>query len=252
MDYGITTMDLQPIKKTSAVDTVIDFIKNQLIEKKMYPGQKLPGEIEIAEGLGVGRSTVREAMKILSAFGVVSIRSGDGTYISESSKGGRLNPLIFDFLLYGPDKNELIQFRQAIEIAIVELIILNKDKNDEQRSRLEQNLEEMRLLSEEGASSVEAFAQKDIAFHRLMGEASCNYLACKVYEFVLGFIEPTIAKTHTMQKNGEVAYTVHRGIVRAIQTNDLFRARDEINRSVQIWDTLIDESASSSKNCAKN
>jgi len=234
-------MELQAIKKMSAVDTVIDYLRNQLINKKLSPGQKIPSEIEIAEGLGVGRGTVREAMKILSAFGVLNIRSGDGTYICESSIGERLNPLIFDFILYGPDKRELSQFRQVIEVAIVELIVLNKDKNGEERRKLEHNLEELRMLSETDGASVEALAEKDLAFHRLLGEASCNHLACKVYDFVLDFIKPTIVKVHVIQKDGKIAYSVHKRIVEAIQTNEVSKARDAIYYSVQIWDDLRSE-----------
>jgi DNA-binding FadR family transcriptional regulator len=119
----------------------------------------------------------------------------------------------------------------------VELIILNKERNGEERRSLEHNLEELRILSETGGS-IEALAEKDLAFHRLLGKASCNHMACKVYDFVLGFIEPTIFKTHTIQKDGKMAYSVHKGIVEAIQTSELAKARDAVYYSVQIWDTL--------------
>jgi GntR family transcriptional repressor for pyruvate dehydrogenase complex len=232
-------MELHIIKKLSAVDSVIDYVKKQLIEKKLLPGQKILGENELAEGLGIGRGTVREAMKILSAFGVVDVRSGDGTYICESSEGARLNPLIFDFILYGPDKKELSQFRRVIEVSVVELIILNKEKNGEERRFLEQNVEELRALSETGGP-VEVFAGNDIAFHRLLGKASYNHLARKVYDFVIDFLEPTITATHKMQHNGASALSVHKLIIESIQTNDLSKARDAIYFSVQIWDTLRD------------
>jgi GntR family transcriptional repressor for pyruvate dehydrogenase complex len=233
-------MELQVIRKLSAVDSVIEYVKRQLIEKKLVPGQKILGEIELSEGLGVGRGTVREAMKILSAFGVVDIRSGDGTYVCESSEGARLNPLIFDFILYGPDKKELSQFRKVIEVSIVELIILNKEKNGGERRQLEENLEELRVYSETGGPK-EFFVENDLAFHRLLGKASYNHLARKVYDFVLDFLEPTIARTHEMQRNGVYSYPVHKQIIEAIGTNDLAMARDAIYYSVQIWDNLRNE-----------
>ena len=104
------------------------------MEKKLLPGQKIPSEAQISEGLGVSRGSVREAMKVLSAYGVVEIKPGDGTYIAHYSKGSSVNPLLFDFLLYGPDLYELTEFRDAIEITIIEVIIKNYDKNaSEQR-----------------------------------------------------------------------------------------------------------------------
>ena len=56
-------------KRESAVDIVVNSIKQLLADKKLLPGDKLPNELEISEGLGVSRGSVREAMKILSAFG---------------------------------------------------------------------------------------------------------------------------------------------------------------------------------------
>ena len=55
-------------KRESAVDIVVNNIKQLLVEQKLKPGDRLPNELEISEGLGVSRGSVREAMKILSAF----------------------------------------------------------------------------------------------------------------------------------------------------------------------------------------
>lgn len=63
-------------KRESAVDIVVNNIKQLLIERKLKPGDRLPSELEISEGMGVSRGSVREAMKILTAFGLVDIRVG--------------------------------------------------------------------------------------------------------------------------------------------------------------------------------
>ena len=68
--------------KVSAVDLVINSIKNILLQKKILPGDLLPSELALAESLGVGRGSVREALKILDAFGIIEIIHGDGTYIA--------------------------------------------------------------------------------------------------------------------------------------------------------------------------
>lgn len=67
------------------VDLVIDSIKEILIQKKILPGDLLPSEQALADSLGVGRGSVREALKILDAFGIVEIIHGDGTYIATSA-----------------------------------------------------------------------------------------------------------------------------------------------------------------------
>ena len=55
-------------KRESAVDIVVNNIKQLLIERKLKPGDRLPSELEISEGMGVSRGSVREAMKILTAY----------------------------------------------------------------------------------------------------------------------------------------------------------------------------------------
>jgi GntR family transcriptional repressor for pyruvate dehydrogenase complex len=243
-------MELKVIKKISAVDLVIEYIKEQLLEKKLVPGQKVFGENELALGLRVGRGTVREAMKILSAYGVVDIRSGDGTYIRENSCGERLNPLLFDFILYGPDRVELSQFRQVIEVAIVDLIIVNKDKNINERALLEQNFEDLRVHTKTGAP-LEFFIQNDISFHRLLSKASCNHMAGKIYDFVVDFLEPEIIATHNIQKNGVYAYIVHKPIIEAIHENDLPKAQAAIKYSVKLWDAVHEGRIDEIRNLAK-
>ena len=85
--------------KVSAVDLVIDNIKSVLINKKIAPGDLLPSEQAMAEGLGVGRGSVREALKILDAFGIVEIIHGDGTYIATSANKKIFDPLIYSLII---------------------------------------------------------------------------------------------------------------------------------------------------------
>ncbi len=53
----------------------------------LEPGAKLPNEFELGEKFGVGRSTVREAVKLLSSKGIVEVRRGSGTYVVTTAKG---------------------------------------------------------------------------------------------------------------------------------------------------------------------
>ncbi|MFQ7553011.1 MAG: FadR/GntR family transcriptional regulator [Blautia marasmi] len=85
-------------KRESAVDIVVNSIKQLLMERRLKPGDKLPNELEISEGLGVSRGSVREAMKILSAFGLVDIRVGNGTYVCETPGNELIDSLLFSFL----------------------------------------------------------------------------------------------------------------------------------------------------------
>ena len=78
-------------------DKVADDIVRTIIGRELKPGDKLPNEFELASKLGVGRSTVREAIKILVSRNVVEIRRGAGTFVSAHS-GVSEDPLGLQFL----------------------------------------------------------------------------------------------------------------------------------------------------------
>jgi GntR family transcriptional repressor for pyruvate dehydrogenase complex len=69
------------VKKDSVVLMVIERIKEALIHRELKPGDYLPSETELTKNLGVGKSSVREAIKMLQAMGVLEVRRGQGTMI---------------------------------------------------------------------------------------------------------------------------------------------------------------------------
>lgn len=224
-------------KRQSTVDIVLNSFRQLLLSRKLLPGQRVPSENEICDGLGVSRGSVREAMKILSAFGVVEIKVGDGTYIPTEPKPAIFDPLLFSFLVQDPDIQEVTEFRRLLELDTIELILANKEKNGYERDLLEANLRQMEELRRRGASK-QAFGDLDMEFHRLLGRAACNKLIQRIYEFALDFLENTIKETQYRQENGAISYEVHRRIVESIRQNDLDLAHQAISYSVDVWRNL--------------
>lgn len=223
-------------KRESAVDIVVNNIKQLLIDRRLKPGEKLPSELEISEGLGVSRGSVREAMKILSAFGLIDVRVGNGTYVCETPGNGMLDSFLFSFFLSNPNIKDLYEFRQIFEIDILEQILHHYDENQSERQALKENLEELERLIENGAKPTQ-LKENDLEFHRILGKASCNLLSEKIYNFVIDFMEPSIAATHKHQ-NGEIVYDVHKNIMEIIETRDSGRIDEVITSSVDTWSVL--------------
>lgn len=232
-----TLFKAQKKQKQSTVDIVIGSIRELLLARKLVPGQRIPSESEISNGLGVSRGSVREAMKILAAFGVVEIRVGDGTYIPSEPKAALIDPLLFSFLLYNPNIEEVMEFRLLLELDVVELIIAHKNKNSQEREALAENLAQLIQMRSANASA-EEFARNDMEFHRLLGCAACNKLTQRIYDFALDYLEHTIYETHNSQFNGANSYEVHRRILDAIETNNLEVAAGAIQHSVDVWRDL--------------
>ena len=72
------------MKKQSLTQQTAQRLYNQIaVEKQLAPGEKLPNELELAQTLGVSRATLREAIRTLTAQGVLEVRRGKGTFVSE-------------------------------------------------------------------------------------------------------------------------------------------------------------------------
>ena len=101
-----------------------------ILEENLQPGDKLPNETILSERLNAGRSSVREAMKLLASRNIVTIRQGSGTYIS-SSPGMVDDPLGFTFI--GNKQKlitDLLEVRFLLEPSIAAMAATRADKKD--------------------------------------------------------------------------------------------------------------------------
>ena len=96
-------MQVGELESRSLAEQAADKIEQMIIENQWNPGDKLPNEMDMVEKLGVGRGTIREAVKILESRNVVEIRRGKGTFVcNDIGKIG--DPLGFRF---ASDKKKL-------------------------------------------------------------------------------------------------------------------------------------------------
>jgi GntR family transcriptional repressor for pyruvate dehydrogenase complex len=131
-------------------------------------GQKLPAERELVQIFGVGRSSVREALKSLSLLGLLEIRQGDGTYVSNPSSD--LLPQVIEWGLMLSDHKtaEMVEARQVIEVGVAELAA--KRRTDEDLAVLQEHLSGMR----QSVDSVNDWVEHDMAFHFAVARAAHN------------------------------------------------------------------------------
>jgi len=213
--------------RPSAVLVVIDKIKELLIEEKLKPGEMIPSESVLAESLKVGRGSVREALKILSAYGVIEIHRGKGTYISSASNRRIFDSSLFQILVQERDYGILTQVRRILEEGIVKLVIQSATEDD--------------LRQLDGAASLfldelsrpdpspERAKQFDIQYHKMLGKLSHNPIIENIYDFIIILFTSTINPIHSG------VYEVHRDLQEAIMAKDEARALAEVARHTEIW-----------------
>ncbi|PKM49971.1 MAG: FadR family transcriptional regulator [Firmicutes bacterium HGW-Firmicutes-7] len=114
----------------SIVDKIVDSITNAIINGELKPGDKIPTETELCESMGVGRNSVREAIKILDAYGVLHIKRAEGTFVNKEYNSKMLYPILYGIILQQDSANQIIELRKVIDIGILQIVIskLTKEK----------------------------------------------------------------------------------------------------------------------------
>jgi len=224
----------------SAVDYVIEAIKNLLLQGELKPGDKLPNEDELSKLLGVSRGSVRSAMKVFATCGVVDIRVGDGTYVCTSLNNNSLNPIIMPMLILQPDLETLATFREKVEYDIIELIIGNPKNAQAILPLLDDNLEKLKQLQIQGGN-IENFVQNDVAFHRILGHQCGNVVFETVYNQLMEYFVPFITSSHKHQNYGAASDISHGKIYNAIKKSDLALAYQAIKDSNTYWRSSVEQ-----------
>ena len=154
--------------KKSLSRQVVDSIEEMIMERKLGPGDVLPTEIQISEELQVSKSSVREAIKMLEALGVVEIRRGLCTVISKNPEQGYMNVMLSHFYLNSGNEEDLQNFRYIIESAYTTYAIHQATDND--LAAIREKLELFREKLRNGTLE----AEDDILFHGQILQATHN------------------------------------------------------------------------------
>ncbi len=222
--------------RESATDVVIKTFKKLLVTNVLHPGDKLPSEMEMSQSLGVSRGSVREAMKILSAYGIVSIKRGDGTYIADNTDGILFDPLLFKLIVNSNDLNESKELREMIELGIIKLAIVNATEND---IKLLEDIHDYTVkLVNSNSMTGDAIIETELMFHTALGKATGNKMVQTIYNFVMELYVPNIYKNIDSARLGIEAIECHKPIIDAIKNRDLTTGEESVKHSVDIWKCL--------------
>jgi GntR family transcriptional regulator, transcriptional repressor for pyruvate dehydrogenase complex len=134
----------------------------------LEPGVRLPTERELSEQLGVGRSTLREAIRSLAFIGAIRSRQGSGNYVSRPDERSTDRLISLSLMLNHVTVAEMIEARRSFEIDIVRMAAERHDERD--RERLNELMAAMRVA----AARPRDLSNYDMEFHVALAEASHN------------------------------------------------------------------------------
>lgn len=193
-------------------EKVCDEIIKIIIDSNLNIGARLPNEYDLAERLGVGRSTLREAIKSLTSRNILEIRRGSGTFVSQKL-GVSDDPL---GLMFFKDKHrlalDLLQIRFMIEPQIASLAAQNA--TDEDIKELTALCDEIEHLILSGKNYVD----KDVEYHTKIASCSKNLVMPNLIPIINTAIALFIDITKKVLKNETIE--THRDILNAIKNHD--------------------------------
>jgi GntR family transcriptional regulator, transcriptional repressor for pyruvate dehydrogenase complex len=200
-------------------DKVAESMLATILSRRLQVGDRLPSERELGEQFGVSRTVVREAVRALVAKGVIEVRSGSGLRVAAVDAGAVRESM--SLYLHGStlDFEKVHEVRALIEVHIAGLAA--ERATDDDIARLREVHERMRRQD----GDVEAAAQDDLEFHRVIARATQNDLYLLLMDSI-GSALIDIRRSNLGSGSAPVTFDQHEAVLDRIIARDSVGARD--------------------------
>jgi GntR family transcriptional regulator, transcriptional repressor for pyruvate dehydrogenase complex len=216
---------LEKIERTSLSDAVTDSVISQIREGRYRAGDRLPTERELAEQLGVGRTSVREGLRFLEKLGILEIRQGTGTVVRSLSLGKVFEHLIpIQTIIDLPDRDvrDIMHVRRVLEAESARLAALHATEG--QLERLEELLNGMAASLEDPRD----YLEMDLEFHVVVGKASANPVLAQLINLIRDIYTRYFEIVLKDPEMNKTSLGFHRKLYAALRDRDADAARKHI------------------------
>ncbi|MFI7689389.1 FadR/GntR family transcriptional regulator [Nonomuraea sp. NPDC049655] len=239
----------EPVRAVRAYERVVEQVEEAIESGALGPGARLPSERELMVQFSVGRSTVREALRVLQARGLVRSRPGDpnGAEVLPFSPAALHKSMTTLARVAELSLAELVQFRMVLDSSAV--LLAARLRTEEQLAAMEAAIAAMRAAmraaapaataspsASASASDHDAFSAADVAFHDVVVAASGNTLiqVCTdvVRSVVLGLIAGKIADAPDRESLMRRSIRHHEEVLAAVRAGDGASAARLLRRSM--------------------
>lgn len=199
--------------KISAVDRLVEQIRDLVRERRLGIGDQLPTERELGERFQAGRNTVREALQILKAYGIVEVRPKVGAVLSGQHEDAVRKLFAFQNEISPASFLDVQGFRRIIEVGICDHLILHVTSEDLDR------LEEINADLIDNSDAEQA-ARVDFAFHEALVGLAGNKMLAANYRLLQPLIVQIMRVGKTQRPAQVDTYRAHMEIIRALRDRD--------------------------------
>jgi len=222
-------MDLPVFKTKKGIsEKVADYLKEQIQIGEFSEGEKIFGEREMATYLDVSRNTVREAYKILEAYGYLKTEHGRGVFIA--SEAEQIKKMTESFFVPKSKIEDLYAVRKVLEESMVEWAIKNGTKD--QFDRLDSIvISAKKVISSD--SNLFNLAEYDLQFHLCIAEMSKNMVANKIMNHLIDLLAEARSQSIQIPNRAKQSVLEHEVIVNAMKKGDIVEAKEAINNHLE-------------------
>lgn len=205
--------EFKSIKRVSATEQVIETIRSQINSGELKPGDKLPNEMDLAQMIGVGRSSLREGIRTLSSFGLIEIKHGEGTFVAD-----KYAERIFEFLGYAPipeNISYMLELRKVIELGNIRIAV--EKITDEQLEELEILVNAINPVN----NPLDQAEKADRRFHENIVSIGGNPLMVEIYKMMSKMLSVVFGTLMNQEKVVLDAYRAHVEIFEMMKKRDV-------------------------------
>lgn len=230
-------------RRESTAQATVRALQDLIVDNHLLPGDSLPSEASLLESLGVSRSSLREAVRVLESLDIIHVQHGKGMRVSEMSLSPLINSVLFRTRLTAEDDlstlRQVVATRKMLDLPLADDLI--RALNASHYERLAGHVNAMR----ESFARGENFAEQDRAFHLDLLESLDNHVLC---ELVMAMWEiHTIARPLlALPDPTDMQQTVdaHGAILDALQQGDAVAYRAAVVSHYEPLERALKRSAS--------
>ncbi|SDY69497.1 FadR/GntR family transcriptional regulator [Herbiconiux ginsengi] len=228
---------IAPIEPARAWEVVLQHIEGDLLSGALKPGDHLPPERALAAELGVGRSSVREAIRVLEVLGLIRTASGSGpqsgAIIVARPTGGMSALVRLQVAAHGFAVRDVVKTRLVLESAVV------AELAEARHPDLGAALELLDAMEQDEPLTRDEYLTLDQAFHLALAVASGNEVIASMMAGLRDSIESYVrvgaGNLPSWPDTEERLKAEHRGIVAAIEAHDADLARTRIRQHIETY-----------------
>jgi DNA-binding FadR family transcriptional regulator len=206
------------VETLTVADAIVEKLLGYISSGQLKWGEQLPAQRDLAIKLGVGVSSVREALQVLQAMGFVEARRGEGTYVTERPSVP-LTTSIVRSMYQDTSVQDLMELREVLDTGLA--VLAAKKAEDSDVGKMDECISDLEKFSE---TDPDRAAESDLGFHIALAESVKNPLLTQFSTAVRESYAKFLGEiTHTKKGND-----LHRKVLESIVARDPLRARDSM------------------------